>query len=69
MDETNLDTEWKCNIALEEIEKKFENSYTVSGDGLIEAGPMIWTALRPLTMPQNVRPKEDIEDKNTLTTH
>ena len=67
-DETNSDTEWKWNIVLEEMEKKFETSYTVSNERMIRAGPMIWTVSRPLTMPQNLRPKEDKEDKDTLTT-
>ena len=69
IDETNSDTEWKWNIALEEMEKKFETSYTLSSGQLIKAGPMIWTVLKPLTVPQNLRPKEDKEDKHTLTTH
>ena len=51
------------------VEKKFETFYTVSNERLIKAGTMIWTVLRPLTMPQNVRPKEDKEDKDTLTVH
>ena len=41
MDETNSDTEWKWNIVLEELEKKFETLYTVSNERLIKAGPMI----------------------------
>ena len=41
MGEANSDTEWKWNIALEETEKKFETSYTVSGERLIKAGRMI----------------------------
>ena len=69
MDETSSDTAWKWNIVLEEIEKKFETFYTVSNEQLIKAGPMIWTVLRPLTMPQNLRPKEVKEDKDTLTVH
>ena len=32
-DETNSDTAWKWNIVLEEMEKKFETSYTVSDTG------------------------------------
>ena len=32
MDETNSDTAWKWNIVLEEMEKKFETSYTVSNE-------------------------------------
>ena len=32
MGETNSDTEWKWNIALEEMEKKFETFYTVSNE-------------------------------------
>ena len=69
MDETNSDTAWEWNIVLEEIEKKFETFYTVSKERLINSGPMIWTVLRPLTIKQNVRPKEDKEDKDTSTTH
>ena len=41
MAETNSDTAWKWNIVLEEMEKKFETSYTVSNERLIKAGPMI----------------------------
>ena len=41
MDETNFDTAWKWNIALEEMEKKFETFYTVSNERLIKAGLMI----------------------------
>ena len=40
MDETNSETARKWNIALEEMEKKFE-TYTVSNERLIKAGPMI----------------------------
>ena len=63
MGKITSDTKWKWNIALEETEKNFETSYTVWSERLIKDGPMIWTVLRPLTMPQNVRPKEDKEDK------
>ena len=69
MDETNSDTEWKWNIALEEMEKKFGTSYTVSSERLIKAGPMIWTVLRLLTMPQSVQLKDDNEDRDISTTH
>ena len=69
MDETSTDTAWKWNIVLEEMEKKFETFYTVSNERLIKAGPMIWTVLRPLIMPQNMQHKGDKEDKGTLTTH
>ena len=41
MYETNFDTQWKWNIVSEEIEKKFETSYTLSNERLITAGPMI----------------------------
>ena len=41
MDGTNSDTKWKWNIVLEEMEKKFETSYTVSNERLIKVGPMI----------------------------
>ena len=41
MDGTNSDTEWKWNIVLEEMEKKFETFYTVSNERLIKAGPML----------------------------
>ena len=40
IDETISDTGWKWNIALEGMEKKIENSYTVSSERLIKAGPM-----------------------------
>ena len=40
-DERNSDTEWKWNIVLEEIEKKFETSYIVSNERLIGADPMV----------------------------
>ena len=66
-DETNSDTEWKLNIALEEMEKKFETSYTVSSERLIKAGPMIWKVLRLLTMPQSVKLKNDKEHRDTST--
>ena len=65
MAETNSDTAWKCNIVLEEMEKKTETSYTVSNERLIEAGPMIWTVLVTL----NVMPQDDKEDKATSATH
>ena len=68
MDETNSDTEGKWNIALEEIEKKFEIFHTLSSERLIKAGPIMWTVLRPLTMSQNVRPKKDKEDRDTSIT-
>ena len=54
--------------ALEEMEKIFETSYTVSSERLIKAGPMIWTVLRPLTITQNAKRKGDKEDKDTMTT-
>ena len=69
MNGISSDTEWKWNFVLEEMGKKFETSYTVSNERLIKAGAMIWTVLRPLTMPQSVRPKEDKEDKDTSTSH
>ena len=69
MEETNFDIEWKKNIVLEEMEKKFETFYTVSNERLIKVGPMIWTVLRPLNQKQNVRLRDDREHKGTLTTH
>ena len=69
MDETSSYTEWKWSIALEEMEKKFETSYTESSERLIKAGPMIWTVLRPLTITQNLKLKGDKEGKGTSTTH
>ena len=69
MAETNSDTAWKVNIVLEEMEKKFVTSYTVSNERLIRAGPMIWTVLRPLSITLNVKLKDDKEDKDTSTTH
>ena len=68
MHETNNDTAWKWNIVLEEMEKKFETSFTVSNERLIKADPKIWTVLRPLTITQNARPKENKEDKDTSIT-
>ena len=41
MDGTNSDTEWKWNIVLEDMEKKFVTFHTVSNERLIRAGPMI----------------------------
>ena len=68
-DETNFDTEWKRNIVLEEMEKKFETSYSISSERFIKAGPMIWTVLRPLNIKQKLRLKDDKDDKDTSTTH
>ena len=67
MDETNSDTEWKWNIVLEEMEKKFETFYTVSNERLIKAGPLIWTVLRPLNKMRNGQHKADKGDKGTWT--
>ena len=70
MDEkNNPDTARKWNIILEEMENKFETSYTVSNERLTKAGPMIWTVMRPLTITQNVRPKEDKKDTDTSNAH
>ena len=68
MDETNSDTEWKWNIVLEEMEKKFETFYTVSNERLIKAGPMIWTVLRPRNKMRNGQHKADKGDKGKWTT-
>ena len=68
MDGTNSDTEWKWNIVLEEMEKKFETFYNVSNERLIKAGPMIWTVLRPLNKLGNGQHKADKGDKGTWTT-
>ena len=68
MDETNFDTEWKWNLVLEEMQKKFGTSYTVSNGQLTRAGPMIWTVLRPLNKMQNEQHKADKGDRGTWTT-
>ena len=69
MDETNFDIDWKWNIVLEEMETKFETSYTVWNERLIKAGPMLWTVFRPLNITQNEKLKDDKEDRDTLITH
>ena len=69
MDETNSDIAWKWNIVLEEMEKKFETSYTVSNERLIKAGAMIWTVLRPLNIMQNEKLKDDKQDRDILASH
>ena len=50
------------------MEKKFGTFYTASSERLIKAGPMIWTVLRPLIKMQNMKLKDNKEDKDTLTT-
>ena len=65
MDETNFDTEWKWNIVLKEVGKKFGTFHTLSNERLLKAGPKIWTVLRPLNKMQNVRLKDDKEDKGS----
>ena len=67
MDETNFDTEWKWNIALEEMEKKFETFSTVSNERLIKADPMIWTVLRLLNKMQNWKLEDGKEDGDIST--
>ena len=39
-DEILFDTEWKCDIVSEEIEKKFGTFYTVSEERVTKAGPI-----------------------------
>ena len=42
MEEINFDTEWKRNIALKEMEKKFETFYIASRELWIKGGRTVW---------------------------
>ena len=68
MDETNFDTEWKWNIAIEEMEKKFGTSYIASRELWIEGGQTLWKEVPQQTMVLKEQLRHGKEDKDTLTT-
>ena len=68
MDETSLGTEWKRNIASEEMEKKSEISSIASRELWMKGGQMIWKDLPQQTMVLKEQLKDDKEDRDTSTT-
>ena len=68
MDETNLVTEWKWNIASEEMEKKSEISSIASRELWIKGGQMIRKELPEQTMVLKEQLKDDKEDRDTWIT-
>ena len=67
MDETNFDTQWKCNIVLEEMEKNFGTSYIASRQLWIKGGQTIWKEWPHQTMVLKELLRHDKEDKDTST--
>ena len=67
MDETNSDTEWKGNIVLEEMEKKFGTSYTALNESWIKGGKKIWKELPRQIMVLKEQLTNDKEDRDTST--
>ena len=68
MDETNFKTEWKWNIVLEEMERKFGTSYIVSRELWIKGDQTIWKELTQQTMVLKEPLWHGRDDKDILTT-